>query len=48
MQFNKYMQKDRWVKHRKRQAMIERIKIAGIIIIFVAAYCLVGWIERGS
>lgn len=47
MQFNEYTQKSRSLKYRKRQAIIERIKISGMIVALVAAYCFVGYIEKG-
>lgn len=47
MECNEYMPRGGWIKYRRRQAMIERIKIAGMMAALVAAYCLVGFIEVG-
>ncbi len=47
MEFNEYMPKGGWLKYRRRQAMIERIKIAGMAAVLIAAYCFVGYIDVG-
>jgi hypothetical protein len=47
MEFNEDMPKGGWLKYRRRQEMIERIKVAGMMVALVAAYSLVGYIEMG-
>ena len=47
MGFNEYMPKGGWVKSRRRQEMIDRIKVAAMMVALVAAYCFAGWVEVG-
>jgi hypothetical protein len=47
MEFNEYMPKGGWLKYRRRQAIIERLKISGMTVALFASYCLVGYIEMG-
>lgn len=47
MEFNEDMPKGGWLKYRRRQEMIERIKVAGMMVALVAAYCFAGYIEMG-
>lgn len=47
MEFNEYMPKGGWLKYRRRQAMLERLKIAGVMVALVAAYCFAGYLEKG-
>lgn len=47
IEFNEYIPKGGWIKHRRRQELKERLKAGAACLVLLAAYAVCGYIERG-
>lgn len=47
IEFNEYIPRGGWVKHRRRQRILDSLKAWAAGAVLVAAYAVCGYIERG-